>query len=245
MSDLTLCAKASTAKQPKSERFTGTLPAHSHHRLSVFSGIPTWPHSSSFQGPKVSSVNDGVMTPDRAAAIWENRATEIETAGEALWLKHGTKTLALIRYDDCAPWPKAADGGGHSLVAPTTANEAWTSALPSPGRMDAEHNSPGDFAITRIERSADEIIRIEWTSKSDASDRVEFSEDLSSPWQTRPAVSDAGCFPRGNDSLTGLLPHRSPVRPEAVAVSGPGHPIDQLSSRCPLKWSWPPPASLS
>ena len=55
MSDLILCAKASTAKQPKSERFSGTLPAHSHHRLSVFSGIPTWPHPSSFQGPKVSS----------------------------------------------------------------------------------------------------------------------------------------------------------------------------------------------
>ena len=55
MSDLILCAKASTAKQPNSERFSGTLPAHSHHRLSVFSGIPTWPHPSSFQGPKVSS----------------------------------------------------------------------------------------------------------------------------------------------------------------------------------------------
>ena len=61
MSDLILCAKASTAKQPNSDRFSGTLPARSHHRLTVFSGISTWPHNSRFPGPKVSSETSAIV----------------------------------------------------------------------------------------------------------------------------------------------------------------------------------------
>ena len=89
MSDLTLCAKASTAKQPKSERFSGTLPAHSHHRLSVFSGIPTWPHPSSFQGfqgPKVSSedapYDHGEQAFHPGLGAGAARAMQAELAGE-------------------------------------------------------------------------------------------------------------------------------------------------------------------
>ena len=82
-----------------------------------------------------------------AGEYFDSAENNLSNGGERLELAYGLGTpLHWVQYDDEAPWPAAADGGGHSLVliaphsAPDTARqENWrASALVggSPGRAD-------------------------------------------------------------------------------------------------------------
>lgn len=64
-----------------------------------------------------------------------------------------------ITYDDQAPWPTAADGGGSSLTRTLPAAwgvlaTSWTATIPSPGQAGSG-NLPGDFNGDRVVEFAD------------------------------------------------------------------------------------------
>lgn len=65
-----------------------------------------------------------------------------------------------VLYDDSAPWPVLADGGGSSLARgiPTSFGGSatnWTAAPPTPGRVDISEALAGDFTGDRDVTAAD------------------------------------------------------------------------------------------
>lgn len=87
-----------------------------------------------------------------------------------------------VSYDDVAPWPLAADGGGQSLhrlgldkFADDVAN--WRGGAPTPGRLELPQ-------IRSIQLSGDQVI-LEFTALAGASYQLKSSDNLSSPaWQS-------------------------------------------------------------
>ncbi|MGY8686612.1 MAG: chitobiase/beta-hexosaminidase C-terminal domain-containing protein, partial [Verrucomicrobiales bacterium] len=122
------------------------------------------------------------------AGEWTGGA--LSNAGEWLLLKKGTETLHMFRYNDKKPWPKAADGEGDSLIAPLDGSEVWASGPPTPGVLGSAPTA-AKFTV-EISRQSDGTIRLEWLPEVGKTDRVEFSTDLTGPWQTRPASATPG-----------------------------------------------------
>lgn len=72
---------------------------------------------------------------------------QLSNGGEELGLRDPLgRVVPGLRYDDAAPWPTAADGGGWSLqwrpeLGDASQPEAWVAAVPTPG---ADLNVPGN-----------------------------------------------------------------------------------------------------
>ena len=79
----------------------------------------------------------------------------LSNGGEELrLLNNSDRLLNSIAYDDAAPWPLAADGGGPSLAKtdPTRADnpaEIWTSSVLVGGTPGRENFSPADYRVER------------------------------------------------------------------------------------------------
>ncbi len=126
------------------------------------------------------------------AGEWPTGA--LSNGGEALLLKRGPEILSLIRYEDRAPWPEAADGEGHSLTRTDPANEIFSSRQPSPGQIGDTGSDPATALFARIQCLPDGRIRLEWSPADTEGLRVEFSANLTGPWQDRPGTTKPGVY---------------------------------------------------
>lgn len=102
--------------------------------------------------------------PEEARAFYQNEAIigpwdgRLNNAGERLLLKDaGDAEIDVVPYDDTAPWPLEADGGGSSLELTDPANDnsqsaSWALGQPfSVGQENAPVDSgAGDILITEI-----------------------------------------------------------------------------------------------
>lgn len=83
------------------------------------------------------------------AGVWES-FDNLSNSGEEIFIRYGAASVVrAFSYDDVAPWPTAADGGGSALalVDPVSAPDhslatSWEAAAPTPGVV----RLPGSFA---------------------------------------------------------------------------------------------------
>lgn len=95
-------------------------------------------------GERLVLVSDSIAFSDRYPGVaWAGQyGGNLSNGGETVTLRGANGViLETVAYDDVAPWPVEADGGGYSLIAPQSGPRDGTVAW---SRSAFRHGSPGE-----------------------------------------------------------------------------------------------------